>query len=151
MPIQIQSINTLARFITLFNEEMFNTIHHNACGEITEEDYYTSLSEINHEEATDFIAHCAFTKKFVEDYGMFKAFRLHTSHYGVDILMNRDSEEKFYAELLFAILIVSEESIGERTYERFNTYREKLAMVARFTALLGWSEGESDDNEGESQ
>jgi len=127
-----RSVTTVYQFMTLLQEEILSCIQHAQEGEMDEEKYtemdeekYTEmLEQYEHEEVDSFASNCGSlcAKKFVEQYGTFKAITLYKDNYGsLDI---PDNEDRFYRLLLCVILSCSDEIRECLTYESYQTYCE---------------------------
>lgn len=130
-------------FLTNTFREAFRRFHINEEEGYSADHYYEDLDSFRYEQLAHLCHHCPSSKKYVEEFGIVKAFRLFHKHNKdndipsiLDDLL--DDEDLFYGELLWTIAVWEN---GEKdTYETYKAFCEeedrRKEVGDRFRAIL---------------
>jgi hypothetical protein len=111
--------NTIQEFITSYENEVFAYLQHEEI--TTEEEFFDKGQDLTNTEADEWATRCGVmcAKKFVEQYGVFKAMKLYDDQ-GFGAIPLKD-EDTFHRLMLYSILAWDTEATS---YQAYQTYCE---------------------------
>lgn len=113
----------LQELFDLFHANMYNTLNHEEEVPQTEKAFSEMIWEIADEEADRIASRVPNAQELVEEYGTFKAIKCYDARFGYTSGITDESEEQFYATLLYVIL--REDDEGLPCFNRFQDYCEE--------------------------
>ena len=120
------SATSIYELLTQLQEKVFSIIQHEQEGEMTEDQFDEKAGVTNINLATDTIRLCQWSKKFVEEFGVFYALQIYNLNGNDDIdYADRWAEKRFYTALLYVIITASDEAVRSLSYEAYQTYCAK--------------------------